>query len=289
MCVCVCVCACMCGRGSPTSPVGLRPLGNHGVITRILNTSCRLNKHCQMQMQIYSTESLNQKIFFVNMCFLNGAIPRVQLVCENLQLFLVRKRFSGSKLCSTIRTTVTSKVKIFLLLLLSLVLFSAPQSCQLALLKEMGACSLILPLPKPEGKIPTRQLLRGTGHSHGVCWLGCNNVSTWLPTPCQSLHHSGRRREAPKGNPSQLKTLFSVTHHLHSVGSFCPISKPHCPLPKAGILPGSQQQTIPIFTFFFPVSFRLHSHSKERTGGRRVLWRQCGELYPQGHGEAEST
>lgn len=84
---CVCVYVCVC-QGSLTLPVALRPMGDHKVITKIWNTTYRLNK--DLQMQIYLTGLLKQtNKQNVTMCFLNGEIPRVppQLVCKNLQLF----------------------------------------------------------------------------------------------------------------------------------------------------------------------------------------------------------
>lgn len=73
------------GKGSPTSPVGYRLMGNKRVKIKILNTGCRLNKHCPMQ--IHLIELLIKRDFFVTMCFPKGEITKVQTLFGSGQLF----------------------------------------------------------------------------------------------------------------------------------------------------------------------------------------------------------
>ena len=79
-------CVCVCWEWVSYLTWGLSPMGDPGIIIRILNTSYGLNK--RHQVQIYLTGLLNQKIFLVTMCFLNGEIPRVQPVCEKSAVIL---------------------------------------------------------------------------------------------------------------------------------------------------------------------------------------------------------
>ena len=138
--VCVCVCVCVLGvgvllhlrsqfYGGPWSYN--KDLHYNKYIVRMY-TSYRLNKY--HQIQIYLKGYLIKRLFLVNIHFLNGETPRIQPVCEKSTIILSQKEILRLRTMFYHQDFTAPNVKLFLLLLLSLVLFSASEPSQLALL-----------------------------------------------------------------------------------------------------------------------------------------------------------
>ena len=229
MCVCVCVCVCVWGvgvllhlrsqfYGGPWSYN--KDLHYSKYIVRMY-TSYRLNKY--HQMQIYLKGYLIKRFFLVNIHFLNGETPRIQPVCEKSTIILSQKKILRLRTMFYHQDFTAPNIKLFLLPLLSLALFSASEPL------NWPFCSLARQQNPDSDRLP-----QDPGYSQGVCWLGGKHLPGQLSI---SREETG---QGCGGDETLLRaTPVSKTHHLCSAGSFCLIFQPHCPFSCIEILQGS--------------------------------------------------